>query len=199
MICDAVRTAELQWADDIAISHRRPGDAEPGGGARTAIAFPILVEGRAQAVLAFCSQAVLPRDERYVAALQNVGIQLGHVLKRKASDRQMAELALAERQRLGRELHDSLGQQMSALGMLVAALRDELTDDDRERGAELLDKLQSHVEQSQRPAARRRAIPRHGAANHAAPRRPDRSRTAPGIPDRGRYERQLLRAPAKRK
>jgi signal transduction histidine kinase len=38
----------------------------------------------------------------------------------------MAELADAERQRLGRELHDSVGQQCTATSMLVAALKQQL-------------------------------------------------------------------------
>ncbi len=48
------------------------------------------------------------------------------ITERKRMERSIAELAEEERQRLGRELHDTLGQQMSAIGMLAAALASEL-------------------------------------------------------------------------
>jgi signal transduction histidine kinase len=142
----------LQWVDHIATAsdhtHIRSGDVGELE-VRAAIAFPLLVDERVEAVLEFYSQDSTSRDERFVEAMQNVGIQLGYVLSRKESQRQMAELTLAERQRLGRELHDSVGQQMSALGMLAAALRDELAGHGSTGSTELLDKLESHVEQSQ--------------------------------------------------
>jgi two-component system CheB/CheR fusion protein len=153
MICDVIHKAELQWIEDIATSGNYPRNHSVDLGkleVRAAIAFPLFVEQRIEAVLAFYSQVPIARDERFVKAMQNVGIQLGYVLQRKESDRQMAQLTLAERQRLGRELHDTLGQQMSALGMLAAALRDELAGNSSSGSVELLDKLESHVQQSQR-------------------------------------------------
>jgi signal transduction histidine kinase len=41
-------------------------------------------------------------------------------------ERHLAELANAERQRLGRDLHDTLGQQISALGIMITALRQQM-------------------------------------------------------------------------
>ena len=83
--------------------------------------------------------------------MRNVGIQLGYVLARIELEHQMAEVAIAERQQLGRELHDSVSQQISAMGMLTAVLTDELADNQvAANSAELLHKLQSHIEKSQR-------------------------------------------------
>jgi len=44
---------------------------------------------------------------------------------RKGLDAQMADLLERERQRVGRELHDTLGQQLTAVGMLVSSLRSQ--------------------------------------------------------------------------
>ncbi len=150
MICDVFRTAALQWVEDIVTSDNYPRNRAGDVGVRAAIAFPLFVEKQVEAVLEFYSQESIARDERFFEAMHNVGIQLGHVLSRKESERRMAELTLVERQRLGLDLHDSLGQQMSALGMLAAALRDDLADGNALAAAELLDKLEVHVEQSQR-------------------------------------------------
>ncbi len=56
---------------------------------------------------------------RFVGVVQDI-------TERKRTEQRTAELAEEERQRLGRELHDTLGQQVSAVGMLAAALVDQL-------------------------------------------------------------------------
>ena len=45
---------------------------------------------------------------------------------RKMMEQQMADLLEKERQRVGRELHDTLGQQLTAVGMLVSSLRTQV-------------------------------------------------------------------------
>jgi len=46
---------------------------------------------------------------------------------RKRREHHLAELANNERQRLGRDLHDTLGQQLTGIGMLTQALKDRLS------------------------------------------------------------------------
>ncbi len=58
-------------------------------------------------------------------AVRFVGI-VQDITERKRTEQRTAVLAEEERQRLGCELHDTLGQQMSAVGMLAAALVDQL-------------------------------------------------------------------------
>lgn len=58
-------------------------------------------------------------------AVRFVGV-VQDVTERKRMELSIAELAEEERQRLGRELHDAFGQQMSAIGMLAAALVGQL-------------------------------------------------------------------------
>ena len=64
------------------------------------------------------------------------------------SERQFVATTENERQLLGRELHDTLGQQCTAIGMMVAALKDALIDDYQltdEAMLKRLDNLQSHI------------------------------------------------------
>ena len=66
------------------------------------------------------------------------------ISERKHFDQQIAELGDEERQRWGRELHDSLGQEMSGIGMLVALLKDELPNDSPQFS--IVDQLQTNIE-----------------------------------------------------
>jgi len=68
------------------------------------------------------------------------------VTERKRMEQRIAELAEEERQRLGRELHDAFGQQMSAIGMLAAALASELPAGTT--GADQAARLESMVDQA---------------------------------------------------
>jgi signal transduction histidine kinase len=52
--------------------------------------------------------------------------KLAHQSLNEELERHLAELANVERQRLGRDLHDTLGQQISALGMMITALRQKI-------------------------------------------------------------------------
>ncbi|QDV47346.1 Chemotaxis protein methyltransferase [Stieleria neptunia] len=149
LIDDVVAGAALRWVADIQTSTEYPRHDLRDLGVQAIIAFPVLVGNEVVAVLEFYSQQSAPRDERFVDAIKNIGVQLGYVVARRASDRQMAKVTLEERERLGRELHDSLGQQISALGMLVESLRHDMADDSSAK-QELLEKLKTHIETSQR-------------------------------------------------
>ena len=65
---------------------------------------------------------------------------------RKEMDAQMADLLERERQRVGRELHDTLGQQLTAVGMLVSSLRSQGGHGEERAGA--LAQLERTVEES---------------------------------------------------
>jgi two-component system CheB/CheR fusion protein len=61
---------------------------------------------------------------------------------------EMADLTEQERQRLGRQLHDTLGQQLTAIGVLAATLKDH---DRREPSeAEVAEKLDASIEEAKR-------------------------------------------------
>ncbi len=67
-------------------------------------------------------------------------------MPRSAIEHQIAELAEGERQRIGAELHDTLGQEITAIGMIVSALREQLGENWSQAGT--LEKLEILVNQS---------------------------------------------------
>jgi signal transduction histidine kinase len=61
---------------------------------------------------------------------------------------EMADLTEQERQRLGRELHDTLGQQLTAIGVLAATLKEHHPSEPAE--AEVFEKLNTSIDEARR-------------------------------------------------
>lgn len=71
------------------------------------------------------------------------------ISERKWFEKQIADLSATEQRRIGQELHDSLGQQVSAIGMLAKSLQKRLSakhdqpmDVEAQRAASLVDAVQ---------------------------------------------------------
>ncbi|HEV3298717.1 MAG TPA: chemotaxis protein CheB [Planctomycetaceae bacterium] len=62
--------------------------------------------------------------------------------------REMADLSERERQHLGRQLHDTLGQQLTAIGVLAATLKEHHCHEPVE--AEVFEKLDASIEEAKR-------------------------------------------------
>lgn len=68
--------------------------------------------------------ALLPL-ELAVSEVDHLGLFTGilrDISRRRALERQIVEIAAQEEQRIGRELHDSVGQELTGLGMMAGAL-----------------------------------------------------------------------------
>ena len=127
LVGKVVETGRPVWSADLAAESEWLRDASHEVGLRAAGLFPVVHEDRVAAVLEFFSRSRIPPDTEFMEAMRNVGIQLGHLMDRKQLERQVAELAAEERQRLGRELHDSLGQQIAGIGMMADSLNKALS------------------------------------------------------------------------
>ncbi|NND99997.1 MAG: PAS domain S-box protein, partial [Pirellulaceae bacterium] len=68
--------------------------------------------------------------------------------ERRRLEERLAEVAEDERRSLGRDLHDTLAQQITSVGMLIASLRDELPDGTS--ASDLIEKLESNVHRMQK-------------------------------------------------
>lgn len=68
------------------------------------------------------------------------------VTERKELQRQILEVSTAEQERIGREVHDGIGQQLTALTMLAGALQRRLRLGGHESEAEALGQLQLHLQ-----------------------------------------------------
>jgi signal transduction histidine kinase len=78
----------------------------------------------------------------WVVALS--GIVIVHsIRRRKQLEREVLEIAGNEQQRIGQELHDSVGQELTGLGLMVNALGDRLSRSAEE--FQIIDRLQTGV------------------------------------------------------
>jgi two-component system NarL family sensor kinase len=117
------------WIADIAQDTNFPRNRSPVElSTKTAFAFPVLVKGEVTAVLEFFSEEEREPDDNLLQALKSVGAQLGRVIERKRSEESLRHLSARllrsqdERRRIGRELHDSIGQYLTALQMNLDTL-----------------------------------------------------------------------------
>ena len=88
-------------------------------GLKTSIAFPIKVHGEVAAVLECLSDRAAKKESQFMQILSNVGIQLGHVIERHQLERKVAETAEYEQRRIGSDIHDGIGQELSGLRYLA--------------------------------------------------------------------------------
>ena len=75
------------------------------------------------------------------------------ITQRRALEQQVTEISSHERQRISRELHDSLGQQLTGLGFLAKGLADRLenvSSDDMKTAEDILDGIQDAVAEVRR-------------------------------------------------
>ena len=93
---------------------------------KSAIAFPITMDGEVAAVMEFLSTKSTGPSEDLLKVIPDIGIQLGHVMQRKRLEQIVAEMAIQEQQRIGRELHDGIAQQLTGGAMIAEPLRRRL-------------------------------------------------------------------------
>ncbi|QDU98972.1 chemotaxis protein CheB [Lignipirellula cremea] len=119
MVGAAWAAAEPQWAADL--DHQNDPHCRDAlqMGLHAAIAFPVTVHKKVVAVLEFYSLHAAPRDARFMEIVPAVGIQLGHVLERKRLEKQIADVAEREQRRVGVDIHDGVGQELTGLRHLA--------------------------------------------------------------------------------
>ncbi len=136
-----VRSGVAEWVEDPAAQPDWRRGLEDTEGLHSAYLVPITLHGTVVAVLEFFSGRRAAPDPKFRSAMQGIAIQVGYVIARKALERQIADLTDDTRRWMGHELHDSLGQDLTALGMLGKRLEHELERRDApeaERAARLV-------------------------------------------------------------
>jgi two-component system CheB/CheR fusion protein len=128
-IGEVVRTGNPIWISNLEDSPGRLRDYPKLYGLRSAIAFPVVLNGKVIAVLEFFSEKEIIRDDRFMEIMPQVGVQLGHVYERKRLEREVARVAESEQQRMGQEMHDGLSQQIAGIAVLAGNLADALKSD----------------------------------------------------------------------
>lgn len=119
-------TAEPHWIDDVNQFEDSLRDVAASLGIGAAVAFPILTNGDAVAVLEFFSKKPIARDGRFTEFMATAGIQLGHVAKRKQLESAIVNAAASQQSYIGRELHDAVAQELAGVGMMATTLSEAL-------------------------------------------------------------------------
>ena len=101
-------------------------------GLHSAIAFPLRIGGEMLAVVELFSTVPNRAGDDLPMMLTDVGAQIGVIIDRQRTMSQAAEMVWREQQSLVHTLHDSLGQQLTAVAMLSASLKKRLRIDDRD-------------------------------------------------------------------
>ena len=106
------------------------GDAARRVGLIAGAALPVAIGQEVVAVLELFSDRPHEPSEELGNLMIDVSTQIGRVLERERLTASIADLVWREQQELLHTLHDSLGQTLTGLGMLSAALRQRLTGTD---------------------------------------------------------------------
>ncbi len=134
LIGKVAASARPRWVTDVRDDPIfAPGEpASLGTGA--AFAFPIRVGQRVVGVVKLLSRDPQPPDPVLLEGMAQVGIQLGRVVERNELERKLAESVVQEHEAIGREIHDTLGQEIAGAGMLAQSLlqrvRSELPEEE---------------------------------------------------------------------
>lgn len=111
---------------------------------QSGFAFPVLIRNDVVGVVEFFSCSGSNLEMQLVEGLAEFGTQLGRVVERRRLDKQIADATTHEQQLVGRELHDTVAQELTGLGMLGERLRIDLEHDRSAReplAAEIVDHL----------------------------------------------------------
>ncbi len=119
----AYAAREVQWADDLRSELvARRADTGDDLGLACGAAFPVFVGDEVVGVLEFFSDHRIEPTERLLDSMASIGTQLGRVAERERFERSLARALIAEQQRLGRELHDTVGQDLAGLALMCERL-----------------------------------------------------------------------------
>jgi len=127
LLGEVIATGRAAWTDEDLLGSmgtRAPALLEAG--VRCAVAFPILTEDRVAGILEFFTLDPRRCEPDLIEALPQLGTQLGRLFEREHFERAVARASQQERRDLGRELHDTLSQQLAGTAMLARALERRL-------------------------------------------------------------------------
>jgi len=95
---------------------------------QSAVVLPLSIGGETIAVLELFSTLRQPSTAEATRLLMDVGAQISAVIDRERTMSQAAALVWREQQSLVHTLHDSLGQQLTGIGMFTTSLSKRLVD-----------------------------------------------------------------------
>ena len=141
----------VHWIRDISADLSFPRQrSATADGIRASISFPILIGRELTHVLEFFSMEVIEPEPGLLEVMSSVGTQLGRVVERQRLQAQLAEAVWNEQRRLGQELHDTVGQELTGLGLIAKSLEGRLrglSSAEVDKATQVVEGLQSAVGQ----------------------------------------------------
>jgi signal transduction histidine kinase len=86
----------------------------------------VLIGNEVAAVVEFFSAKAAPPDDMFLEIMRHVGTPLGRVIERARLQRQLVDAVWDQHRRFGQELHDTLGQALTGIGMFADSLAKRL-------------------------------------------------------------------------
>lgn len=118
-----IATGEPLWSNDLSADDGFFRFAELEAlGIKSIYAFPILVGSVVVGVLEFLTLDSNQPDSALVQGLTELGTQLGRVFERRDLSLALETRTVEEQRRIAQELHDTIGQQLSGVSMLLKSM-----------------------------------------------------------------------------
>jgi signal transduction histidine kinase len=141
-----IAAARPEWVTNVAADGTSLlGPHLAACGLVAAVACPVLIGNEVAAVVEFFSAKAAPPDDLFLEIMQHVGTPLGRVIERARLQRQLVDAVWDQHRRFGQELHDTLGQALTGIGMFADSLAKRLagrSEPEAERLAELVSMIQ---------------------------------------------------------
>ncbi len=123
LVGKVIQSGETLWTDQLADNMDPRSQCFDRLSLHTWIAVPVIIQNEIVAVMEFFSIEDAIPDRRFLEIVRDIGIQLGQVIQRMRLERIVADVASAEQRRIGRELHDSIAQQLTGGALIAESLR----------------------------------------------------------------------------
>jgi PAS domain S-box-containing protein len=122
-----IAAARPEWVTNVsADSTSLLGPHLAASGLVAAVACPVLIGNEVAAVVEFFSAKAAPPDDMFLEIMRHVGTPLGRVIERARLQRQLVDAVWDQHRRFGQELHDTLGQALTGIGMFADSLAKRL-------------------------------------------------------------------------
>lgn len=95
-------------------------------GLHVVFAFPVFVGEEVAAVMEFFAPRADEPDENLLTVMVHVGTQLGRVIERRRMQQELVDAVWDQQREFGQELHDTVGQELTGIGMLADSLARKL-------------------------------------------------------------------------
>ena len=146
LIGRAIASAKPEWSADFSEAGTSGLEAHSAAcGLLAAVACPVVIGSEVVAIVEFFSASAIPPDETFLEIMKHVGTQMGRVIERDRLQRQLVDAVWDQHRRLGQELHDTLGQALTGIGMVADSLAKRLAareQPEAEKQSELVSMIQ---------------------------------------------------------